>query len=129
MQQLPWQVDTVSVGAGRTIVQAVVVSVDQGINLYIGGGEDPHIGTVIICEPRPSLRNDGTYSCTTSVHNFLGHKDDLLAKPIAEALCKQLRKPVVITAGIHVDDATDEELEAFLASIPLLTDKLISRLS
>lgn len=125
MHQSSWQVNEISIGNNRTEIRAVVVSVDRGVNLYIGGGEEPHIGTVVICEPRLSLRNDGTYSCTTSVHNFLGHKDDLLAVPIAEALCKQLRKPVVITAGIHIDNASQDEIAEFMENIPLLTEKLL----
>lgn len=124
-----WQINEITVGNDCSALKAVLISVDKGVNIYIGGGEEPHIGTVVICEPRLSLKNDGTYSCTTSVHNFLGHKDDAIAIPIAETLCKQIQKPVVITAGVHLDNANKDEIAEFLSNIPQLTQKLLKLLT
>ena len=43
--------------------------------------------------------------------NILGHKDDLIAIPIAEEICKQFKETTVVTAGVHIDNATAQDIE------------------
>ena len=70
--------------------------------IYIlGGGEKTHIGGVVICEPNKS----------TNVIRLEGHYDDIVLKPIAEEACKKYRTKVVAIGGVHVDDATKEEID------------------
>jgi|GEM_PF-456036 len=92
-------------GTGKYGMRGVAVKTAAGISIYLGGGERPHIGTTVVSQPRLSLTGDGQTGCTTSVFNLLGHKDDAIAVPIAEALCKSLQQVVVVTAGIHIDAA------------------------
>ena len=40
-----------------------------------------------------------------------GHYDNLVLKIIAEATCKKLKKMVVVVGGLHIDNATKEEIE------------------
>ncbi|HHY04507.1 MAG TPA: hypothetical protein GX534_04915 [Thermoanaerobacterales bacterium] len=112
------------VGDGLYTLTAVIVPAYDGINIYVGGGERPHIGTVVISEPRESLKNAKTISCTTSVYNFLGHKDDFIAVPIAEAICINTGKTVVVSAGIHIDNATQDDIDTFMQN----KDKLIKEI-
>lgn len=98
-------------GEGKFSLEAVVTVTKEGINVYLGGGEKPHIGTVALSQPRPSLKGDGSVSCTTSVLNLLGHKDDGLAVPLAEELCKTLKQTIVVTAGVHIENATIEDIK------------------
>lgn len=98
-------------GEGKFSLEAVVTVTKEGINVYLGGGEKPHIGTVAMSQPRPSLKGDGSVSCTTSVLNLLGHKDDGLAVPLAEELCKTLKQTIVVTAGVHIENATIEDIK------------------
>lgn len=97
-------------GNGRFKLRSVTVRTMNGTHIYLGGGEFPHIGTVVVCQPRPSLTGKGRLSCTTSVFNLLGHKDDGIAVPIAEELCKSLGQVVVVTAGIHIDNAGPDDI-------------------
>lgn len=69
--------------------------------LLVTGGEAPHIGAVACATPRPSLADPGRPSATASVFCYVGHKEDDLAKALAEALCAALGARVVVAAGAH----------------------------
>jgi hypothetical protein len=125
----PRGVFAVDVADGRHSLQAVVNTTLDGLNIYLGGGESPHIGTVAISQPRPSLRGDGTISCTTSVFNLLAHKDDSLAIPLAEILCKKLNQVVVVTAGVHIDKADDGDIARVHRNLAVLVGKIAAALT
>ncbi|MBB6216094.1 hypothetical protein HNQ80_002193 [Anaerosolibacter carboniphilus] len=98
-------------GEGSLCLKSSIVKTQDGIHIYVGGGEKAHIGTTVISQPRPSLKGDGRTSCTTSVFNILGHKDDEIAIPIAEEICKYFNETTVVTAGIHIGQATAQDIE------------------
>ncbi|KUO53543.1 MAG: hypothetical protein APF76_12095 [Desulfitibacter sp. BRH_c19] len=118
----------VSIGEGTLCLKGTIVKTQDGINIYIGGGKKTHIGTTVISQPRSSLTGDGSTSCTTSVLNILGHKDDEIALPIAEEICKHFKETTVVTAGIHIDKATTQVIEKFkwygTQIIPLIIEQL-----
>jgi hypothetical protein len=105
---------------GKYTLQSVSVRTQDGIQVYLGGGEKTHIGSVAISEPRESLKKDGSRGCTTSVLNRIAHKDDALAVPLAEALCLAANQVVVVTAGAHVENARPEEIERLLGNLETL---------
>lgn len=111
-------------GKGKLLLEAVATQCDEGINVYLGGGEKSHIGCVVLCQPRPSLKQDGTMSATASILNVLGHKDDGLAQPLARELCLASGQTVVVTAGVHVDGATAEDIEGFLTLLAEITGQI-----
>jgi hypothetical protein len=82
----------------------------KDIVMTIGGGQE-HIGTVVLAIPRPSLDGSGKVSSTVSVMNVIGHKDEDVARPLAEALCKAAQRPAVVIAGIHYDDIGEAGIE------------------
>ena len=70
--------------------------------IYIlGGGERSHIGGVVVCEPKkkPNVIRLGT------------HHDYVVLTPIAKAACKKYNKTVVAVGGIHIDNASKEEIK------------------
>ncbi|MGI6732150.1 MAG: hypothetical protein ACOX5F_09740 [Anaerovoracaceae bacterium] len=97
----------------------------DGINVYIGGGPDPHIGAVAISTPRPSLKDSEKLSCTTSIYNCIGHKDDVIAKKFSEALCLRYNCVTVVSAGIHLDNITPAGIQQFQQLSAELLDKVI----
>ncbi|MDN5302141.1 MAG: hypothetical protein PWQ60_1655 [Thermoanaerobacteraceae bacterium] len=111
-------------GEGKFSLEAVVTVTQEGVNIYLGGGERPHIGSVAVSQPRSSLKGDGGISCTTSVLNLLGHKDDCLAVPMAEELCRRLKQTVVVTAGVHIDNATAEDIQRFKDYCKILCENI-----
>ncbi|MEL7623123.1 MAG: hypothetical protein AAGU12_05990 [Clostridiales bacterium] len=111
-------------GEGKLLLEAVAIQCDEGVNVYLGGGEKSHIGCVVLCQPRPSLKQDGTMSATSSVLNVLGHKDDGLAQPLARELCLASGQTVVVTAGVHIDNAAAEEIQGFLMLLAEITKQI-----
>jgi len=96
-------------GNGRYRLEAAVSVSENGISVHLIGGEAPHIGSVVLAEPRVSLTGEGR-SCTSSVLNRLGHKDEAFARDLAERLCKQAATAVCVCAGVHIEDATAEDI-------------------
>ncbi len=92
----------------RVEVQAQWVGADLVVT--IGGGTRAHVGAVAVAQPRPSLKGDGRVSATASVIALLGHKEDELARWAALHLAARLNRTVVVTAGVHVDEAALEQI-------------------
>ena len=57
--------------------------------LLTGGGDAPHVGSVIAAAPRPSLRGVGM-SATSNVINRSGHYDEVPGRRVAERLAASL---------------------------------------
>ena len=73
--------------------------------------------------PRPSLTGVGR-SATVSTLNRTGHKDDFLANPIAHAVAERMDCVATCAAGIHVDDATPEQIAAIQAVVPAIIERI-----
>lgn len=93
------------------------------------GGEQPHIGAVAMAAPRASLADPARASATTSVFCYLGHKEDGLAKALAERLCAALGVRVVVTAGAHWDGLGPEEIAQVERSAQELGERLLAALA
>lgn len=102
--------------AGFALVCDVQAMGDDCV-VTLRGGDRSHIGSVAMAVPRPSLTGQGT-SATTSTLNRTGHKDDFLANPIAHAISAELGCVAVCAAGVHVDDATPDQIRAIQAAVP-----------
>jgi hypothetical protein len=103
-------------GEGRWRVEARAFGTAEGIVVLLTGGERPHVGAVVLSLPRPSRAAPGRLSCTSTVLPLLGHKDDLVARPLAEELAVACGQPVVVVAGVHVNEATEEDIARLVAN-------------
>ncbi len=75
--------------------------IGDGRVYILGGGERSHIGGIVVCEPGKK----------TQVIRLEGHYDYIVLQPIAEAACKKYNVKVVALGGIHIDNASKEEIE------------------
>lgn len=101
-------------GSGRTRLEIYAKAIGtRGLVVTIEGGECPHIGAVALAQPRPSLRDPHRNSATTSVLALLGHKDDEVARSVAEELARASGRVTTVVAGIHIDQASQEEIAQF----------------
>ncbi|WP_347491091.1 prenylated flavin chaperone LpdD [Desulfoscipio sp. XC116] len=98
----------------------------SGLIIQLLGGDKPHIGATVITHPRPSLTEPGKVSCNSIVIPELGHKEDELAKPLAEKVAINYNCPVVVVAGIHVEHATDVQIKQIKNLCEQLVNKLIA---
>lgn len=118
----------VAVGRGRRRVQATAILPDDGVIVSLLGGVRSHVGAVAIGIPRPSLRNPGQCSASSSVITITGHKEDALAKACADDLARQLGRVAVVVAGMHVDAAEPGDIEALATNATQAMEGLIERL-
>ncbi len=113
-------------GTHRVVAEAMVLS--NGVNVTLVGGTLPHIGAVAIAVPRPSLADPAMPSATTSVYTVVGHKDDEIARPAAHLLARELGCLAVVTAGVHLDNATQQDVELLVANARRASERLAHRL-
>jgi len=88
-------------GEGKYKVFLEKKELDGDLVYILGGGEKSHIGGIVICEP-------GKDSQVIRLEN---HYDYQVLTPIAETACKKYNKTVVAVGGIHIDNATKEEIK------------------
>ena len=88
-------------GEGKYKVFLEEKKIDDDLIYILGGGERSHIGGVVICEPDKEPQ----------VIRLEGHYDDIVLKPIAEAACKKYNKRVAAIGGVHVDNASQDEID------------------
>ncbi|MBA4393000.1 MAG: hypothetical protein C0407_05560 [Desulfobacca sp.] len=116
---------SLSVKAGRFLLQARVLLIGPDLMVSIWGGTHPHIGAVALALPRPSLRDSTKTSASSSVLTVLGHKEDETVKAVSEQLAAVFNKKTVVTAGIHWDHLKPEEIKQIIGLAEKLTQKII----
>ena len=87
-------------GEGKYKVFLAEHKLDDDLVYILGGGEKTHIGGIVVCEPDKQTR----------IIKFENHYDHIVLQPIAEAASKKYNKKVVAIGGVHVDNATKEEI-------------------
>ncbi len=106
-------------GTGRTRISLSAYSIGNDLIVCLFN-EQGHIGAVAVADYYQE--NSRT---STSVITRLGHKDDLLAAPSAHKLCKHLKRPVCVIAGIHVDGITKKEIAQITRNCDRLLDRFL----
>jgi len=119
----------ISFGEGKYRVKVSAVMTAKGVVVLMFGGEEPHVGSVAIAVPRSSLRDPTKSSSTVvSVYTLIGHKDNEVAKPVAERLARELNDVVVVIVGIHIEDATEEEIKKLMNNSHKVIEKLLENI-
>jgi len=88
-------------GEGKYKVFLEKHQLDDGLIYIIGGGEQSHIGGIVLCEPdkKPMVIKLGN------------HYDHIVLEPIAKEACKKYKIKTVAVGGVHVDNASEEEID------------------
>ena len=115
---------TFSCGSSPYKIEAEVRLVGSDLLVILYGGSKPHIGSIAVALPRPSLKNKKLMSSTASVYNFLGHKDGVVAQKLSGKLSAGLNKNVVVVAGIHIDKITKKGIAKVLENCDKLAHKI-----
>ncbi|SHI80207.1 prenylated flavin chaperone LpdD [Parasporobacterium paucivorans] len=102
----------------------------QGSNLVVSlsGGDLPHIGSVALSQPRPSLADPSMLSATSSILSVVGHKEGSVAESAANRLASSLNTIVAVACGIHYDNGKPEDFPAILSIVDRLVAQLIDEL-
>ena len=112
-------------GEGKYQVQLLVTVTGDGLIVQLFGGTRPHVGAVALSQPRPGLSDPDRISCNTAIIPLLGHKDDEVAKPVAEEIARACGRPVVVVAGVHVDGAAAGDIEQLVDNCFAAAKKLV----
>ena len=112
-------------GTGRyQVFLAVYGSGGRGLCAFLYGGERPHTGGAAYAVPRP--RSDGQ-GVTADISTICapGHKDVRAAEAIAKALCIPTQEDISLTAGIHIDQANQAEIQLLLKNCQAVANQFI----
>lgn len=120
---------TVSLKQGRFKVVAAVHEIGPDILVAMWGGNRPHIGAIGMAQARQSLRDEEQRAATSSVFTLLGHKEDLIVKPLSEEITRRFGRNSVVVAGIHWDNLTDDEIRTAEKLCQRLSVKILEKLT
>ncbi|MFH1032944.1 MAG: hypothetical protein V1806_00430 [Pseudomonadota bacterium] len=115
--------------ASRFNLEAQWLKAGPDLLVLVTGGDSPHIGAVAAATPRPSLADPGRASATASVLCYLGHKEDELAKALAEFLAAGLGVRVVVAAGAHWDGLEPAHIQTVRQNAVALGQMLLAALA
>ena len=87
------------------------------------GGGATHIGAVALAAPA-----HGQVEAQSHLAGLPGHKEDALALHMAERMAHALNCAVCVSAGIHYDNITREEIRQVEQMVHDLTERCISAL-
>ncbi len=88
------------------------------------GGEAAHVGAVTLSIPRAHSHVRGRITSNTSVFSITGHKEDVLFREVGMLLAEKLNRTVVMSGGIHVEDASGELVKAIVRAVTEMTEEL-----
>ena len=89
-------------GSGAHIVELCIQETDgHGLCCFVTGGELPHVGGIAVAKE----------GCVVESISLPMHKDAVLAKLLASTICSATGQPTSVTAGLHVDNATREDIQ------------------
>jgi hypothetical protein len=91
-------------GSGKYMITLTHFNVGEDLLIIITGG-DEHIGGI-------SLLENNSFTSISKKN----HKDTYVTKMIAPIIYNALHKDVLVVCGIHLDDATKEDIDTVLAN-------------
>ena len=110
-----------SKGKGRVKVSLLANNMGSDLVVFIYN-ENAHIGAVAVGE-----YDHKEERASVSMITRLGHKDDAIAQEVAHLIARQTKGPVCTIVGIHIDNATESEINRILDNARALANEFISK--
>ncbi len=101
-------------GDNRCAVTLKYFDIGEDLLVIITGGKE-HIGAI-------SLMDNGLYSSVVKS----GHKDEMISKFVIKTISSVINKDIAVTCGIHIDNATKDEIETIFKNTEKCIEKFIS---
>lgn len=102
---------------GRPITATAIVT-GAGVQIGLYGGDQSHIGAVGVVDPAGEI----------TIKQFETHKEGILCRRWCDALARAGIRPVVLSAGVHYDNACKEEITQILQVCEELLAELLGKL-
>jgi len=107
----------VSVGEGRYIVKLESYNVGKDMLIVITGGEEDHIGSATLIETKGHLQ--------TMIKK--GHQDHVVSERMANIIYDTIGKDLLVVCGIHIDDASKDEIDILINNAQVCVDRFITK--
>ncbi len=91
-------------GEGKYKVFLEEKKIGDDIIYVLSGGEKSHIGGIVVCEPRKDPK----------IIHLENHYDYVILEPIAKTACEKYKTTVVAVGGVHIDNASKQEIEIII---------------
>jgi hypothetical protein len=105
-------VTVIDPASGRRLA-ASILTVGDDVVIAVGGGDRPHVGCVVLAVPCAG-RGEAGVSPSISVLTIPPHKEEPIARAVAECVCGRLGRVTAVTAGVHEDDIDRDGIETYL---------------
>lgn len=101
-----------SYGSGKFRIRLDAFSTaGHGLTVVITGGESGHLGGAALANPGIAVHGKILSHCDLWTLTVPGHKDAELAQKVAKTICTSTEEPTLVSAGIHVENASKEEIK------------------
>lgn len=114
---------TIEKEINSTKLTVKITQVGNDFNILLYGGK-AHIGCSVLAIPRPSLQGNGKLSCTSSVLNVTGHKDEMICRYLAEVTAIKKNGVVCCSGGFHLDNISQDELKKIMEVIKEIGEEI-----
>ncbi|HEY3310943.1 MAG TPA: hypothetical protein VGK00_04810 [Anaerolineales bacterium] len=105
-------------------LEAVCVECGVDLIVVVGGGTRYHIGSAALSISMPSIKDPAKLTNSTYQVPVPGHKEEALAREGSLALSRDLRRNVIVSVGIHVDDLPKEKIPLYSEKFYLLIEMI-----
>ncbi len=95
-----------TVGEGKYRVWLQCEGIGNDLVYILGGGQRSHIGSVVLKIPQKEV----------IIMKLEGHYDHEVLIPIAEAAAQKYHKKVVALGGVHIDNASKEDIDQLVSN-------------
>lgn len=102
----------ISAGEGRYTVRLESYNVGKDMLIVITGGEEDHIGSATLIEAKSHLQ--------TMIKK--GHQDHVISEKMANIIYDIIGKDLLVVCGIHIDDASKEEIDILVNNAQTCVD-------
>ncbi len=110
----------------RYKMELIAIKCNNDYSITICGGEKYHVGAVAVASPHESIADDSKISATVSSVCLPKHKDDEIARIVAKKISSTFNCNVSVSAGVHINNATSDELQILLNNANKLCEKFIA---
>ena len=115
-------------GNGKYLIESVAVYCGNDLHVVIGGGEEYHTGAVSVAVPGHVHQQENKRTATASVICIQGHKEDDFAQYASKLLAKELDCVVTVGVGIHIDQASGQDLIILEKNFKQLIENLLEQI-
>ena len=116
-------VETFRIGEGAYELEVTMVDTGRGVTATVTSAATGcgHVGATAQAIPRPE---EGR-TATVSLLAVPCHRDDVPAHDIAASVATALRVPAAVTCGIHIDDASAEDIRLLMEAAHAAADAIV----